>query len=59
MRNEEETKAVLERWREVDMAVTDALNEAKDNVRFLGNLRKVKRAGRIISEWGHTTFNHT
>ncbi len=32
---QEQVKELLERWREVDMMITDALNEAKDNVRFL------------------------
>lgn len=34
-------KSLIERWREVDLAITDCMNEAKDNVRFLDNLRKV------------------
>ena len=34
-------KALLEQWREVDLLITDGLNEAKDNVRFLDNLRQV------------------
>lgn len=38
---QEQIKNLIERWREVDLAITDALNEAKDNVRFLDNLRKV------------------
>lgn len=38
---EQDAKAVIEHWREVDLAITDHLNEAKDNVRFLENLRKV------------------
>ena len=38
---QEKSKAVLEKWREIDMSITDALNEAKDNVRFLGNLGKI------------------
>ena len=37
----EQVRNVLERWRDVDLAITDALNEAKDNVRFLDNLAKV------------------
>ncbi|CEO98004.1 hypothetical protein PBRA_006118 [Plasmodiophora brassicae] len=31
---------LLDEWRETDAALSDALNEAKDNVRFLENLRK-------------------
>ena len=38
---QEQTKLLLDQWREVDMKITDALNEAKDNVRFLSNLAKV------------------
>jgi len=38
---QDQIKNLIERWREVDLAITDALNEAKDNVRFLDNLRKV------------------
>jgi len=38
---QEQVKNLIEKWREVDLAITDALNEAKDNVRFLENLRKV------------------
>jgi dynein heavy chain len=38
---QEQIKNLIERWREVDLAITDSLNEAKDNVRFLENLRKV------------------
>lgn len=34
-------KALLENWRLVNLQITDNLNEAKDNVRFLDNLRKV------------------
>ena len=37
----EACKAVVEQWREVDLLITDGLNEAKDNVRFLDNLRTV------------------
>jgi len=40
--SEQETiRVLLERWREVDLTITDALNEAKDNVRYLENLRRV------------------
>ena len=38
---QEACKQLLERWREVDLQITDGLNEAKDNVRFLDNLRQV------------------
>ena len=38
---QESVKLMIERWREVDLAITDHLNEAKDNVRFLENLRRV------------------
>jgi dynein heavy chain len=38
---QEKIKNLIERWREVDLAITDSLNESKDNVRFLENLRKV------------------
>src|SRR6185312_6204455 len=38
---QEQTKQRLDKWREADMRLTDALNEAKDNVRFLSNLAKV------------------
>jgi dynein heavy chain len=38
---QEAIKELIERWREVDLAITDSLNEAKDNVRFLDNLRRV------------------
>lgn len=34
-------KELMDRWRVVDLAVTDSLNEAKDNVRFLDNLQNV------------------
>eukprot|EP00462_Mataza_sp_D1_P017376 CAMPEP_0175163132 /NCGR_PEP_ID=MMETSP0087-20121206/25561_1 /TAXON_ID=136419 /ORGANISM="Unknown Unknown, Strain D1" /LENGTH=4572 /DNA_ID=CAMNT_0016451765 /DNA_START=103 /DNA_END=13822 /DNA_ORIENTATION=+ len=37
----ESVKLLIESWRETDLAITDHLNEAKDNVRFLENLRKV------------------
>lgn len=35
----EEIKSYIEKWREVDLAITDSMNEAKDNVRFLENIR--------------------
>ena len=38
---QEACKAQLEVWRELDLHSTDALNEARDNVRFLDNLRSV------------------
>ena len=38
---QEQCKQQLEVWRELDLQSTDALNEAKDNVRFLDNLRSV------------------
>jgi len=37
----DDIRKLLERWREVDLAITDALNEARDNYRFLDNLRKI------------------
>lgn len=37
----EDVKVLLDRWKDVDLAITDSLNEAKDNVRFLDNLQKV------------------
>jgi dynein heavy chain len=40
-RETEEIKGYIEKWREVDLAITDSLNEAKDNVRFLDNIRRV------------------
>jgi dynein heavy chain len=38
---QDQIKNLIERWREVDLCITDYLNEAKDNVRFLENLRLV------------------
>ena len=36
----EETTKALRRWRQIDASITDAVNEAKDNVKFLGTLDK-------------------
>lgn len=36
---QEEIRSLIERWREVDLTITDSLNEAKDNQRFLANLQ--------------------
>jgi len=41
LEEQEQIKTLIDQWREVDLKITDALNEAKDNVRFLENLRKV------------------
>lgn len=39
--SQEAVQALMEAWYSVDLCITDALNEAKDNVRFLDNLQKV------------------
>ncbi len=39
--SKEEVKKLIEKWRVVDLSITDALNESKDNVRFLDNLQNV------------------
>lgn len=38
---QDKIRSLIERWRNVDLDITDSLNEAKDNVRFLENLQKV------------------
>lgn len=37
----DEAKRIMEKWRGVDLSIVDALMEAKDNFRFLSNLKEV------------------